>query len=793
MKRILALALALCFALGLTGRAEELGLDLLLEEIETAAEMDKALDLNVSAIQSYGYSLAEILADTDKLKLATAGLLIPLSRVTYEQFGPTNYSTILAGSTPDGAYFQVAVYLAAVPREPVRVVRWAVGSATALYEDADCDANDYESRMRSDPTRYWGQRFSFSAGALQDELLAIRLREVEVGVPEAQLTLSDLVAYPEGGMTVSVIAPEVRGGSGQCILTYFLRSQEGAATEPVVTNALQFQLTASSPGVWQAVVNARDTVTSQTAQAESDWFPVALEPLTVQPATFELSPDKRSIFIDRPAITGGSGKFTIAYNIYDDQSQPVNYFYSDEERVAATPGYTGLFNVFIVVTDTATGEKNIQNIGWQNLLGDTELEPLAVEPAAFEVSPDKKSIFIDRPAITGGSGQLTVAYNIYDAESNPVNYFYSDEERVAATPGYAGLFNVFIVVTDLVTGEQDIQNIGWNKLKGEEEDEIVVAVVCEGPVDDVSVDRMVYNAVRSYCESNGVHFLIASVEAPAFTSVDEAVSVDANVIFLSGFAFMEDMQTYMVQFPEVRFIGLDFTLDEEPTENVWVVSFREDQAGFLAGYAAVALGYTHLGFVGGMDVQSVVNYGEGFVRGADQAAQDLGLDQVTVDYTYTGQFFQDDWIRTLAGEMYDGGTEVIFTCGGAICISVAEAAQGRPDAKVIGVDIDQQGFFDSYRSGMTLTSAVKGFDTAVITALDAIIDGDKWDEHAGRSETLGVIGAAPGSNFVRLAPSTRFGGSFTEQVYRTILQGLARGAYPLHGLDGLTVVQVVRK
>ena len=191
--------------------------------------------------------------------------------------------------------------------------------------------------------------------------------------------------------------------------------------------------------------------------------------LSMSLSHFEISANQQSIFIDRPYVFG-SEEYTIAYNIYDAQSKPVNYFYSLEDRVAATPGYKGLFNVFVVVTDTATGEQVLDNIGWQELLGPNdpppERQPLKVEAASFRVSDDRQHIFIRRPDITGGSGSCQIAYNIYDAASNPVNYFYSIALDVAATPGYTGLFNVFIVVTDTVTGEQDIQNIGWEYLLG---------------------------------------------------------------------------------------------------------------------------------------------------------------------------------------------------------------------------------------------------------------------------------------------------------------------------------------
>ena len=181
--------------------------------------------------------------------------------------------------------------------------------------------------------------------------------------------------------------------------------------------------------------------------------------LTVAPVSFRISADRQSIYLDRPAVTG-SGRYLISYNIYDSDSNPVNYFYSNEEHVAATPGYGGLFNVFVVVTDESTGETNVQDIGWQGLSW-PRADRLTVGKASFVISPDRKSVFVNRPEIRCRSGSVTIAYNIYDSASRPVNYFYSTQKRVAATPGYDGKFNVFIVVTDTETGEQNVQDIGW--------------------------------------------------------------------------------------------------------------------------------------------------------------------------------------------------------------------------------------------------------------------------------------------------------------------------------------------
>ena len=188
-------------------------------------------------------------------------------------------------------------------------------------------------------------------------------------------------------------------------------------------------------------------------------------PLTLaeQEAVHEISPDKKSIFINKPTISGGTAPYTIAYNCYDADSNPVNYYYSDDARTAMSPGYNGRFNVFVVVRDSAGGEVKIDT-GWQDLTG-YEAQPLTVleEVAVSEISPDGRSIFINRPTVSGGTGTYTYAYNCYDTDSQPVNYYYSDDWRTAMTPGYAGRFCVFVVVSDGV--DTIIINTGWYELK----------------------------------------------------------------------------------------------------------------------------------------------------------------------------------------------------------------------------------------------------------------------------------------------------------------------------------------
>ena len=109
--------------------------------------------------------------------------------------------------------------------------------------------------------------------------------------------------------------------------------------------------------------------------------------------------------------------------------------------------------------------------------------------------------------------------------------------------------------------------------------------------------------------------------------------------------------------------------------NVYCAVYQEELCGYMAGYAAVKLGYKNLGFLGGMAVPAVVRYGYGFVQGVDAAAAELGLTDVKLNYVYGGQFFGDADITAVMDTWYAGGTEVVFACGGGIYTSAVDAAK----------------------------------------------------------------------------------------------------------------------
>ena len=209
------------------------------------------------------------------------------------------------------------------------------------------------------------------------------------------------------------------------------------------------------------------------------------------------------------------------------------------------------------------------------------------------------------------------------------------------------------------------------------------------------------------------------------------------------------------------------------TDNVYCCTYQEELSGYMAGVAAVKLGYKHLGFLGGMAVPAVQRFGYGFVQGADAAAKELGIEnEVQVEFVCGGQFYGDADITAYMDTWYSAkGVEAVFACGGGIYTSAVEAAQ-KTGGKVIGVDSDQSGIIGK---DMTITSAMKGLAPTVTNMLTAIKDG-KWEEHVGKIENLGLVSENPEDNYVQLPmETTQWGDGFSQDDYKALVKAMFDG------------------
>ena len=314
-----------------------------------------------------------------------------------------------------------------------------------------------------------------------------------------------------------------------------------------------------------------------------------------------------------------------------------------------------------------------------------------------------------------------------------------------------------------------------------------IAQVCDvGTIDDESFNQGCWDAVEAYGEANGIdvnYYLPPDdpSDEDRQSMIRQAVSDGYDTVVCVGYLYGSSIDWAAAEYPDVNFIGVDITAGDINAEgnipsNVYCITFKEEQAGYLAGYAAVKDGFTNLGFLGGQAVPAVIRFGYGFVQGADAAAAELGTN-ISINYWYGNQFFGDANITAKMESWYQGGTEVVFACGGGIYTSAVEAAV-KYDGKVIGVDVDQRYVGDkgvadgAYSYNPFLTSAMKGLGVAVTDALDHITAGT-WDTIAG---TNGNYGLEEG-DYVGLPTEEASWGftTFTQDEYTAMLEKIRSG------------------
>ena len=336
-----------------------------------------------------------------------------------------------------------------------------------------------------------------------------------------------------------------------------------------------------------------------------------------------------------------------------------------------------------------------------------------------------------------------------------------------------------------------------------------VAMITDyGDITDQSFNQTTYEACKAFADANKIEFSYfkpaGDNTADRVAMIESAVDEGYNVIVMPGYAFGGAIVEAAPQHKDVKFIALDVgkgdlleagvaakgeEYDYNPDNwdlatyvdmsNVYCAIYQEELCGYMAGYAAVKLGYKNLGFLGGMAVPAVVRYGYGFVQGVDAAAADLGLTDVSLNYVYGGQFFGDADITAVMDTWYAGGTEVVFACGGGIYTSAVDAAK-KVGAKVIGVDVDQAGVIAGYAGveGMTVTSAMKGlYPTTYDTLTDVIVNGN-WDAYKGKIATLGLVsGDDPELNYVQIpmGEGTQWSDSFTQDDYKAMVKDMFDG------------------
>ncbi|MBR2582897.1 MAG: BMP family ABC transporter substrate-binding protein [Oscillospiraceae bacterium] len=312
-----------------------------------------------------------------------------------------------------------------------------------------------------------------------------------------------------------------------------------------------------------------------------------------------------------------------------------------------------------------------------------------------------------------------------------------------------------------------------------------------GQLKDKSFNQGTYDGVKLYAAANNKSYKYyqpangdQATDDDRYDAMKAAADNGAKVIVCAGFMQGNALAKAAAEFTDVMFIFIDgWAFDG--LNNIAGIAFKEEQCGYLAGYATVKEGYTKLGFCGGGGGTNPAccRYGYGFVQGAAAAAAEMGV-QVEMNYSwlYGASFSASPELQTLANGWYEAGTEAIFACGGSMFASISAAASAN-DGAVIGVDVDQ-----SFDSDTVITSAMKGLSDSVVWALDKAFNGS-FGEIGGVATSLGAA-----ENAVGLPTATWSLTGWTVEEYEAMLQDIISGKIVidddyanLAGSDSLTL------
>lgn len=258
-----------------------------------------------------------------------------------------------------------------------------------------------------------------------------------------------------------------------------------------------------------------------------------------------------------------------------------------------------------------------------------------------------------------------------------------------------------------------------------------------GGLNDRSFNHLAYVGLLRAQNQLGVQTRVVESNSAAdyIPNLSALAKQKYNLVIGVGFTEIQAMETVAKQFPNTHFAIVDVSnADEGHLKNVEGLLFKEQEAGYLAGYAAglaaKARGGHVVSSVGGQKQPPVDRYIAGFQAGAKAAFPGVQtLNGYSQDFTIQAK------CKEVALNQIAAGSVVVFQVAGGCGLGALDAAHTK-NVWGVGVDADQ-----GYLGPWILTSALKRVDTAVF---DAIKDAKEGKFKGGQDAVYGLTDAGVG-------------------------------------------------
>jgi basic membrane protein A len=234
-----------------------------------------------------------------------------------------------------------------------------------------------------------------------------------------------------------------------------------------------------------------------------------------------------------------------------------------------------------------------------------------------------------------------------------------------------------------------------------------------GGLNDKSFNHLAYVGLLN-AQKHGVKGRVIQSKSAAdyIPNLQACVKGGAGITIGVGFLMADSMDAVASSFPTDKFaiVDDDVTGLKHKPKNVEGLLFKEQEAGYLVGYAAGLWAKAHngtaVGSVGGLKIPPVDRYIAGYQFGAKKA--DPGLKTLN---DYSQDFQAQAKCKEKALNQIAQGSTVEFQVAGQCGLGVLDAAHSK-GMFGIGVDADQ-----GYLGSWVLTSALKKVDVSVSSAI----------------------------------------------------------------------------
>lgn len=274
----------------------------------------------------------------------------------------------------------------------------------------------------------------------------------------------------------------------------------------------------------------------------------------------------------------------------------------------------------------------------------------------------------------------------------------------------------------------------------------VAQVTDLGGIDDKSFNATAYKGIEKAVAELGVEgkYLESQQQSDYNKNIQQLIDEDTDLIVTVGFLLGVDTATAAKANADQKFAIVDYAYPDcwegavegkdcgstAELPNVLGLTFKTDEAAFLAGYAAAASTQTgKVATFGGINIPTVTIFMKGFQAGVNHynqsmgtAVEVLGWDTAANDGSFTGNFESTDDGRSFAESFVQEGADIVMPVAGPVGLGSAAYCKETGSCKIVGVDTDWTVSASEY-TDVILTSVLKNMDVAVFNATKSAVDG----------------------------------------------------------------------